>query len=265
MPQATEPSDPSLRYLPYGDTAIAYSDEGAGGTTILAVPGIPGSSRDFRWLAPELARHSRVIRFDPPGFGGSRRPAFAGMSTAERAETARTVIERLELDPVVLVGHSAGGAAVAHVSRHHAELVRGCVLLSPSGPTPHFSRAPLQVAAAVLRLPGGQRVWAPALRRLFASQGFPAYLTDRERALSVLDAAEFDFADHRANLSAVGHPTMVAWAHDDGVIPAETFRALERMVPPGPRLEFVSGGHNLQKTRATDLARAILDFADSSG
>jgi pimeloyl-ACP methyl ester carboxylesterase len=56
-------------------------------------------------------------------------------------------------------------------------------------------------------------------------------------------------------------PTLVAWAMDDPVISMATFRALADAVPPGPRLEFVDGGHNVQKTHAQEIARAIGELA----
>ena len=55
-------------------------------------------------------------------------------------------------------------------------------------------------------------------------------------------------------------PTLLAWANDDPVIPAQTFQALADAVPAGPRLEFADGGHNVQKTYATAIADAIADF-----
>jgi hypothetical protein len=33
------------------------------------------------------------------------------------------------------------------------------------------------------------------------------------------------------------------------------------MVPAGPRIEFTSGGHNVQKAHAVDLGAAIVEFA----
>ena len=41
------------------------------------------------------------------------------------------------------------------------------------------------------------------------------------------------------------------------MISTETFQALAASVPPGPRLEFADGGHNVQKTHARDIAEAI--------
>ncbi|HPE13772.1 MAG TPA: alpha/beta hydrolase, partial [Actinomycetota bacterium] len=64
----------------------------------------------------------------------------------------------------------------------------------------------------------------------------------------------------RRNLEAMRVPTMVAWATDDPIISTATFQALADMVPAGPRIEFQSGGHNVQKAHAEDLAAALVEF-----
>ena len=252
-----QPSDPPAQYV--GE--IAYTDEGDGPLTVVAVPGLPGSGRDFRWLASALAGHFRVIRIDPPGYGASGRSGWAGMTTAQRAEVVTAVIRALGVGPVVLIGHSAGGAVVAHLAARDPGVVCACVMVSATGPTAHLARRPLQLAAQILRVPVARSLLAPAIRRLYSLQGFPRYLTDDERAYALLDAAAFDFAAHRANLEAMRVPTMVVWAQDDPVIPEATFQALADLVPSGPRLEFPDGGHNVQKTHARAIADAVVGFA----
>jgi pimeloyl-ACP methyl ester carboxylesterase len=250
-----------MAYFDHKGTPLAYIDQGAGPVTVVAVPGLPGSTREFRWLVPELIPHSRVIRVDLPGFGRSPRPRFIGMTTAQRVEPVRALITALDLAPVVLLGHSAGGQVVAHLSRHHPALVRCCVLLAPPGPAPHYSQRFMRTAARALHLPGSRLVLNPIGRLAFAVQGLPRYLTDDERAHTVLDAAACDFAEYAEDLARMAHPTLVAWASDDPAIPADRFQAVAALVPPGPRLIFEQGGHIIQETHAGELGNAITDFA----
>lgn len=258
MPTELLPSDPPAQFL--GE--LAYTDEGDG-PAIMAVPGLPGSGRDFRWLAPALSDRFRVVRIDPPGYGASARTNWAGMTTTQRAACVTDLIDSLDVAPVLLIGHSAGGAVVAHIAHHQPDLVSAAVMISSTGPTAHLASTPMQLLAQPLRLSVVRTVLAPAIRRLYTMQGFPSYLTDDERAFALLDAAAFDFAEHRANLTGMRAPTMVAWATDDPVIPAGTFKALAAMVPAGPRLAFSDGGHNVQKTHAVEIAQAIGDLVGS--
>lgn len=259
MPTGLKPSDPTPRHL----GTLAYTDEGAG-PVIVAVPGLPGSSRDFRWLAPALNDRFRVVRIDPPGYGASPRTEWSGATTAERSGCVTQLITDLELAPVILIGHSAGGAVVAHIARNAPEMVSHAVMISSTGPESHLAGTAMRWVAQPLRSAPVRAVLAPAIRKLYAMQGFPGYLTDDERAFALLDAAAFDFSAHRANLAGMHTPTMVAWATDDPVIPTSTFHALAEMVPAGPRLEFHDGGHNVQKTHAVAIAEAITAFAGSA-
>ncbi|MCU0263060.1 MAG: alpha/beta hydrolase [Candidatus Nanopelagicales bacterium] len=253
--------DAQVEYLDHEGAPLAYIDQGTGPVTVVAIPGLPGSTRDFRWLAPKLAPPLRVIRVDLPGYGRSPRSRFVGMTISQRADPIRALIATLNLAPVVLLGHSSGGTVVAHLSRHHPSLVRCCVLLAPPGPVPHSSRRLVRAAAHALHLPAARLVLDPIGRRVFAAAGFPSYLTDDERCHTVLDDAAFDFAEHAENLAHMNHPTLVAWARDDPIIPADRFLAVATLVPPGPRLSYDQGGHAIQKTHAEELSRASIAFA----
>jgi hypothetical protein len=47
-------TDAPVEYLDYAGTQLAYIDQGTGPVTVVAVPGLPGSTRESRYLAPEL-------------------------------------------------------------------------------------------------------------------------------------------------------------------------------------------------------------------
>ena len=73
----------------------------------------------------------------------------------------------------------------------------------------------------------------------------------------VHSVATLSFAQHEKNLQNLSIPTMVAYATDDPFIEAEISKELYWRCPSGPRLEFPDGGHNIQKSRAVELAAAL--------
>jgi len=83
---STSDPEPRRAELPHG--VVTYTDEGpAEAPVLIAVHGIPGSGRDFRYLAPQLLPARRVVRVDLPGFGGSA-PALDAIRTLRgRART----------------------------------------------------------------------------------------------------------------------------------------------------------------------------------
>lgn len=248
------------RRLELAGAPVACWDSSGDARAVLAVPGLPGSSRDFRHLAPLLAASMRVVLIDLPGYGRSPRTGRVGMSTEERSALVADAIDRLDLAPVVLMGHSMGCPPVVQLAATRPDIVSHVVLLAPPGPRVHYPQRAMQAVTPVLRHKVGGRVMTPLVRLVFAAQGFPGYLTDDERTFTLLDDAACDFPGYAGALAGLTRPTMVAWASDDRLIPADRFDALTRIVPPGPRLVFSTGGHALQKENADDLAASVLHF-----
>jgi pimeloyl-ACP methyl ester carboxylesterase len=255
------PSDPPRRFLDVGPQRLAYTDEGSG-VPIVAIPGLPGGVRDFRWLAPLLGDGVRFLRLELPGYGASPRTGYAGMTIPERAEVVRGFIEAMALPPAILLGHSSGATVVAHLALHHPAQVSAAAFIAPPGPMAHYPVGAYRALVRVFLSRVGRALMRPALRALFRIGGFPGYLTDRERMYTALDAAAKDFDLYREDVRAMTCPTLVAWARDDRLIPVPTYEALDALAPPGPRLHFEDGGHNIQKTRAVEIARALKELLD---
>lgn len=253
------PSDPPRRGVDTPAGRLAYTDEGSGAPAVLAVPGLPGSVRDFRWLAPLIAGHVRMLRLDLPGFGDSPRSAQRGMTTAQRAAAVAALIETLAMPPVTLIAHSSGSTPAAWLAASRPDLVHAIVLLAPTGPRPHYPTLAFQALAAGYRVPPARALLDAGVRRFFDSVGFPRSLTDAERRFSVLDAAALDFTEHRAMLSSVATPSLVCWATDDPVIPSRNVAELVATLPEPATVTFATGGHNIQKTQARPVAEAVLD------
>src|SRR5512140_2568419 len=98
------PSDPPGRLVETAAGAVAISGEGpSDGLPILCVHGVPGSRRDFRYLAPLLAVRFRVLRVDMPGFGES--PAGPDADLAAWAEVLLALPAALGLERFALLAH----------------------------------------------------------------------------------------------------------------------------------------------------------------
>ncbi|MBC7300271.1 MAG: alpha/beta fold hydrolase [Nocardia sp.] len=102
----------------------------ADGPLVLALHGLTGHGNRWETLATEHLPHARVIAPDLRGHG---------RSTSLPPWDLETIVDdlaqllRAESDgPVVVVGHSFGGAAGIHLARHHRDLVRALVLLDPA-------------------------------------------------------------------------------------------------------------------------------------
>jgi non-heme chloroperoxidase len=99
------------RYLEMKDHAkIFYRDQGTGPTLIL-IHGWTCSSKFWQRNVPELSKKFRVITVDLRGHGNSSK-ILEGHTINQYARDIRAVIEKLDLQEVVLAGWSMGGPVV---------------------------------------------------------------------------------------------------------------------------------------------------------
>ena len=106
---------------------------GDGPTTVLFLPTWQlVYSRTWKMQVPYLARHYRVVAFDPRGNGRSSRPADAAAYTIRAmADDALDVLDATETRSAIVVGYSRGGVVLATLAVHHPERVDGAVFIAP--------------------------------------------------------------------------------------------------------------------------------------
>jgi len=259
-----KPSDPAKKTIELPTGPVRYSDVGEG-PVVVAVHGSPGSGRDFRWLAPVLEPHRRLIRVDLSGHGETPPHGRSHWTIAGRARFTADFLEALDLRGVTLLGHSIGGPVVMEAALLAPERVRGVALVSSIGTRKHqlLRGKPVRPASLALATPLLGRLLIPGLRAGMKAAGFPSSTPDREAVDSVHAIARVDFAERAAAvaaLAAAGTPTFVAWAEDDPIIERDVFEELAAALPDGPRMPFASGRHNPQKAHAVEIGEELLAF-----
>ncbi len=103
-------------------------DFGGQGSPIVLLPGLGATAHSYDELAPQLARKHRVVAITRRGTGYSSRPDF-GFDTPRLAQDVLRVMDALELQQVLLVGHSVAGDELTWLGGHHAERFSGLVYL----------------------------------------------------------------------------------------------------------------------------------------
>lgn len=94
---------------------------------VLFLHGIMGHRRDWDVLIDRLGEQYRVIAVDQRGHGRSQwTPSYR---VAEMADDAIALIERLELAPVPIVGHSMGAMVAMIVAARRPDLVDRIVVV----------------------------------------------------------------------------------------------------------------------------------------
>jgi pimeloyl-ACP methyl ester carboxylesterase len=113
-----------------GDLYVRVNSIGESGTRpFLLVPGIGVSSTYFEKLAPHLNEFGPAHAVDLPGFGGVPHPDDA-LSIPQFADLVGKVIDELQLDDPIIVGHSMGSQIVSDLVARRPELST-LVLIGP--------------------------------------------------------------------------------------------------------------------------------------
>lgn len=125
---------PEVRYLKVGDRTIRYLWQNLGHqTTVILVHGAPGSSSAFIdfFHNDHLSKKVNLISIDRLGYG------YSGYGQAEpvlerQAAAVNAIVTHLDLDHVILVGHSIGAPIVAKASFDLPSRYAGLVLVAGS-------------------------------------------------------------------------------------------------------------------------------------
>lgn len=107
---------------------------GTGSPTVILETTSDGTSANWAWVQPELARTTRVCAYDRAGHGWSE-PGPEPRDAQRIAHELRTLLDNAGVaGPYVLVGHSAGGLFVRMFAAEYPETVAGIVLIDTAHP-----------------------------------------------------------------------------------------------------------------------------------
>jgi pimeloyl-ACP methyl ester carboxylesterase len=114
--------------------SLHLSCTGSGTPTVVLEPGAGEMSSNLGWIAPAVARDTRVCVYDRAGRGWSE-PADTAQDGAQIATDLHTLLQRGHVPgPYVLAGHSFGGLYVLTFAARYPDEVAGMVLVDSTAP-----------------------------------------------------------------------------------------------------------------------------------
>jgi pimeloyl-ACP methyl ester carboxylesterase len=123
---------PVGKYITAAGVRLHYIEKGEG-RPVLLLHGNVVTADDYALsglLDRAVRRQYRVVAFDRPGFGFSKRPLGALWSPAQQSDLLRAAFEKLDIKRPVVVGHSWGTLVALALALDHPDAVSGLVLLS---------------------------------------------------------------------------------------------------------------------------------------
>jgi pimeloyl-ACP methyl ester carboxylesterase len=263
---------------------LHYIDKGQG-PVILMIHGLGAQLGYFATgLADDLAQDFRVIAIDRPGMGWSDRPEDAPASPRAQAALVAEIIDKLNLDQPLVVGHSLGGAIAMCLALDFPEKIRGLALLAPLTMPP---KAPAEVFAGLnlprswvrklvsetIAIPTSIRMADQNMAAIFGPDSVPPSYAVQGGGMLGLRPVSFrntsrDFLASGTDLGFMvkGYadlqvPVHILFGREDQVLDYKTHG--EDLVAKHPeiQLEFLSGGHMLPMTHIPQTAEFIRKFA----
>jgi pimeloyl-ACP methyl ester carboxylesterase len=227
---------------------IAYQIAGAGDPIIL-VHGLSGSTRWWVRNVPALAQHYSVYLIDLPGFGAMRR-AYPHFVLNNAGGWLLAWMKAVGIQQAHFIGHSMGGYICIKIAAQHPEVMRRLVLAAPAGiPYEH------SVYGYFLPLVEAVRYTTPSFLPTLIYDGLRAGPRTLLRAAQQLLAA-----DMRADLKAIGVPTLLIWGENDTLVPPGMGEILHKEITYSHLLRFPKAGHIVMYDQAQEFNKAVLDF-----
>lgn len=277
---------PEGRFITIMGNRIHYVEQGSGPRTVLLVHGLTGVLQNFTYaMLGELARDCRVIAIDRPGSGYSKRPLRSSASLAVQADVIAGLIDALQLDRPVVVGHSLGGAVALATALRHPDKISALALIAPlsrmpaGGPPGIFASLTIRwhwlrwLFAWTLMLPLAARQRERIMQTAFGPEAVPAHFALRGGGAQAMRPSNYIAASRdlvalepvlprlQEGYEDLQLPVHILYGWGDRILdPQEQGRVLADQLPKG-ELELVEGGHMLpltQPQRCVEFVRRTL-------
>lgn len=230
----------------------------ADGPTLLLIHGAGGSH--LTW-PQELRRFTGavVITLDLPGHGRSQPPAHTDIT--DYADDAAAVIAALNLENVVVVGHSMGGAIAQVMALRHRDKIGGLVLIGTGARLPV---SPMILDQALTDFPAAvdfitQYAWARRTPSALVADG-REILLNTDPAVLYGDFVACNRFNVMERLPQIRVPTLVIAGTDDKMTPPKFGRYLADHIPQAELLTLDGAGHMMMLEQPGPVTAAIAVF-----
>ncbi|WP_342542698.1 alpha/beta hydrolase [Paenisporosarcina sp. FSL H8-0542] len=245
------------------------------GKPILFLHGWPANHKMFEYQFDQLpAMGYRCIGIDHRGFGKSDRP-WDGYNYDRMADDVRVIIDTLQLEDVILAGHSMGGAiAIRYMARHEGHKISKLALFGAAAPS--FTERPDflygKTTEEVNQLIQETYTNRPQMLAGFGDVFFARYLTEsfidwfqslgleasgHATAMCLLALRDEDL---RNDLAEIHVPTAIFHGKQDKVCPYVLGELMHEGIKGSELIPFYYSGHGLFYCEMKKFNRELVRF-----
>jgi pimeloyl-ACP methyl ester carboxylesterase len=258
---------------------IHYSRLGTG-CPLLLLHGLLGGSFCWRRNMEALSQRHTVFALDLPGHGENDALRHVDCSMPAQAARILSIMDRLRLHEVDVLGCSWGGAIAMLLAAQSAK-VRSLVLAAPVNPWSTLGSGRIRflngrTGEALLRIvwPFSRSLYPTALARMYGDpEHLPAgtvagYISQIMRPgrvdniLNTLRSWEKDVDTLRAAIPQIKARSLLIWGTRDSAVDVRSAEALKRTLPDC-QLKLIEGaGHLPFEETPDEFNRMVLEFID---
>ena len=257
---------PQRQFTNLNGIRLSYIDYGGKGEPLLALHGHYGCARSFAGLAEALQDRWRVIALDQRGHGWSDQPVDYTRE-AYVADVAE-FITKLNLAPVVVLGHSLGGLNAYQLAARRPELVKALIVEDIGALVPEFAPA---TVGWPLRFRNLRQVldWSEQM-------GFKNDAYFLESLIEYQDGwgFRFDYEKLGRSMKLIGGdwwqdwlastcPALLLHGHRSWVMETGQAREMVARRPHTQLVEFPGCGHTIHDEEPGNFNQAVAGFLDT--
>jgi pimeloyl-ACP methyl ester carboxylesterase len=217
------------------------------------------------WNDKLSERHTLLIPLQP-GFGRTPRLEWIRSYRDLGGFYARLVRE-MRLDPVDVIGFSAGGFIAAEMAASDPRLFRRMVLVAPMGIKPRQGEI-LDFLALTIRTHLRATVADPEhtdeFARIYGGEMTPAQFEAFEDARSETAQLGWEPFMHNPSLpyllEGIRLPTLIVWGDRDAVVPRGCAEAYQTVIAGSRIAEIAGAGHRPEIENPAQFVRIVEDF-----
>lgn len=242
---------------------------------IVLIHGFANSLQSFNRIAPYLQDNYYVIALDLPGFGLSDKPVDHDYGNESQANVVSDFIRALNLQRVIVGGHSMGGAHAVHLAIDDP-IVDGIILFNPGIITTGVPAATEYFVFPLPRLAAktfGQREFRESF--LKSSYLNPNIITTEVLDELMLGAQTDDYIEGTTALMSyyrsgnevellpeIKVPTLIVWGTEDRRKTDEEAEELQDSIAGSRLVRIEEAGHYVHEEQPQRSAQAIIDAMD---